>query len=271
MISHTIPAAGHRRADQDRARAPPPGAAADAELRRAEPEARARAARPSTSTPRRGPWIHGGAEPRRAGVNAFGFGGINAHAVLEELRRRAPATDHRPPWDSEVVHPRGRVARRSSPTQAERAGRARCDGAPRRARSPTSPSRSAAALGRAERPLRLAIVADLARRPARQARAGRSRSCASPDCRRIKDVSGIYYAAEPLGREGKVVFVFPGEGAQYPDARRPLPALPRGARGLRPRSTASTPATRAATCSSDWVFPRPAFSDEERERGRASG
>ncbi len=30
------------------------------------------------------PWIHGGNEPRRAGVSAFGFGGINAHAVLEE-------------------------------------------------------------------------------------------------------------------------------------------------------------------------------------------
>jgi acyl transferase domain-containing protein len=32
------------------------------------------------------PWVSTGRTPRRAGVSAFGFGGINTHAVLEEYR-----------------------------------------------------------------------------------------------------------------------------------------------------------------------------------------
>jgi acyl transferase domain-containing protein len=32
------------------------------------------------------PWVHGVDGPRRAAISAFGFGGINAHAVLEEHR-----------------------------------------------------------------------------------------------------------------------------------------------------------------------------------------
>ncbi|MEA3274278.1 MAG: type I polyketide synthase [Pseudomonadota bacterium] len=38
------------------------------------------------------PWIHGGPSPRRAGIDAFGFGGINAHAILEEYREPEAAT-----------------------------------------------------------------------------------------------------------------------------------------------------------------------------------
>ena len=40
---------------------------------------------------------------------------------------------------------------------------------------------------------------------------------ADPGCRRIRDARGIYFFAEPVARQGKVAFLFPGEGAQYPN------------------------------------------------------
>jgi len=52
------------------------------------------------------PWIHGqGDVPRRAGVNAFGFGGINSHLVLEEhvpTEPTLPTLLYRD-WPSEVI------------------------------------------------------------------------------------------------------------------------------------------------------------------------
>jgi malonyl CoA-acyl carrier protein transacylase len=38
---------------------------------------------------------------------------------------------------------------------------------------------------------------------------------ADTHCRSIRDAAGIYYAEQPLHPEGKVAFLFPGEGAQY--------------------------------------------------------
>ena len=42
-------------------------------------------------------------------------------------------------------------------------------------------------------------------------------SSSEPGCRRIQDVSGIYYEAEPLGREGKLRVRLPRRGVQYPN------------------------------------------------------
>ena len=95
---------GHRRADQDRTRAASPGAAADASIATSRTRSSGSTPAVSISTPRRGPGFTGCRQPRGPGVNAFGFGGINAHVVLEEYNGSAPrpASMHHE-WDSEAI------------------------------------------------------------------------------------------------------------------------------------------------------------------------
>lgn len=38
---------------------------------------------------------------------------------------------------------------------------------------------------------------------------------ADPDCQQVRDTNGVYFFARPLGLEGSVALLFPGEGAQY--------------------------------------------------------
>jgi malonyl CoA-acyl carrier protein transacylase/phosphopantetheinyl transferase (holo-ACP synthase) len=68
----------------------------------------------------------------------------------------------------------------------------------------------------AMRPHRLAIVAESAEDLGQKLRYAAGR-LADAACSRIKEMSGIYYFEEPLGRHGRVAFLFPGEGSQYPN------------------------------------------------------
>jgi len=182
------------------------------------------------------PWIHGGHEPRRAGVSAFGFGGINAHAILEEAPAPASAIGRRSTvflsgeraeaMPAAARFPRLLHARRDSevyllqaPTRDELRARVLTLGrfaAENRSVAPhdlayTVNCPAPAGPGGAHR---LAIVAasleDLAKKAAYAAE-----RLADEACVRIKERSGIYHFGEPLADAGGVAFLFPGEGAQY--------------------------------------------------------
>lgn len=164
------------------------------------------------------PWIHGDETPRRAGVSAFGFGGINAHVILEEPPAAAP--DAEPGgtrvWDAEacVLQGESRPALIEAGRRLERS----------LAGAPEVELRDVAYTLNSdlrEGTVRLALVAsslgDL------RAKLGRAlERLEDRACRQIKDVSGVYFFEEPLLARGKLAFLFPGEASQYPNMLKDL-------------------------------------------------
>jgi acyl transferase domain-containing protein/acyl-CoA synthetase (AMP-forming)/AMP-acid ligase II/acyl carrier protein len=140
------------------------------------------------------------AEARRvAGVSSFGFGGTNAHAVLEAAPPE-PAPADGPDRPLHLL----RVAARSEPALRELAGRYRD-----RLAGPDAPALAdacfTAATGRAREPWRVSVVAGS---PAEAA----DRLAAWLDGRAEPSVrSGLVRGGEPP----RVAFLFTGQGAQY--------------------------------------------------------
>jgi acyl transferase domain-containing protein/phosphopantetheinyl transferase (holo-ACP synthase) len=162
------------------------------------------------------PWIHASPDaPRRAGVSAFGFAGINAHAVLEEHSPSADGAAARAlrHWDTEAIllcapDRKGLVER-----VRELIDRlARRQGEPLLNVACTVNSGEQRPSGAVRLGLVAGSVADLSERLASVlARLG------DPACRAVRDGRGIYYWDEPLYRgTGELAFLFPGEGSQYP-------------------------------------------------------
>ncbi len=156
------------------------------------------------------PWIHADrSQPRRAGVNAFGFGGINAHLVLEEYTGAGADEDSGYVWPTELLlfsaeTPEALVARIESVSAAVA----------------SRPEVELAAVARwlAEEPMgrcRLAFQArDLAdfREQATQA-LGKLAAAKKP---RGQTRDGLVFDLEtPTEPEGGTAFLFPGQGSQY--------------------------------------------------------
>jgi acyl transferase domain-containing protein len=157
------------------------------------------------------PWIHDASSgPRRAGVNAFGFGGINAHAVVEEYTgpSRAPWMQHE--WDAECF-----IVSAESDEQLP-AAISDVLGTIERLPSGTPLRNIAFSLNceRAHGRSRVAVVAGN-RQELTDKLTRASAKLQDSRTRRIRDIEGIYFCREPLGGAGRLALMFPGEGAQY--------------------------------------------------------
>lgn len=157
------------------------------------------------------PWVHGAAHPRTAGVSAFGFGGTNFHTVLEEYQGdflNRPSTGLRT-WPAELF-----VWRRTDQAKLV-ADVTQCRDAIAAGASP-DPGALAASVWNSSKSVTgptLAVVAtslaDLREKLDAALKLVETGN-------QVSDPRGIYFAAKPTA-PGKIAFLFPGQGSQYPD------------------------------------------------------
>ena len=210
------------------------------------------------------PWVaprgaDGKTLPRRAGVSSFGFGGTNFHAVVEEYlgdfaepRDRAPSDQ----WPAEMFL----WSAPSAPALAAALGELEAV----LVHNPALHQLAAAVSRRAllvESGLRLAIVAASAEDLGAKIATVKSALLAGQE--KLEDAQGIYLA--PAARPGKIAFLFPGQGSQYPGMLRHLAVhFPEFAEAL--EDADSVLAGRYAQRLSSYIYPPPAFTPEQKQQ-----
>ncbi|TQL00598.1 acyl transferase domain-containing protein [Streptomyces puniciscabiei] len=211
------------------------------------------------------PWTAPAAE-RLAGISAFGFGGTNFHAVLAAHADAVPPRQALDAWPAELFLFRGRDTAAAHRQAAELLRAAEADGHPWRLRD--------LALAAAHR-------ADTSHEPARAALVARDTEELTRQLRRLltgehDPAAGIHVAdpvpepehpvTQPEGEgaadrlQGKVAFLFPGQGSQRP--------------GMLAELLVHLPELRhyleLGRVHADAVHPAAAFDEAARERRRAA-
>lgn len=158
------------------------------------------------------PWVHGGAEPRRAGVNAFGFGGINCHVILEEYlpTRRVQAQVLHRPGNGELLL----LAAASPAALLECIARLAVHlKAPDADLAAIAKASAARASGSTSASYRLALIAADAAEALSKLASAREKLLGEAQPFKTRNGSHYGFGATP----GKLCFLYPGEGSQYPN------------------------------------------------------
>ncbi|MBI1353691.1 MAG: acyltransferase domain-containing protein [Acidobacteria bacterium] len=203
------------------------------------------------------PWIRPRQEgPRRAGVSAFGFGGVNAHIILEQHRSAQPEQTLLRRWPNELVT----LSAATRPELLAEIDRVRRYAL---AADETELRDLACTLNtKAPGAFRLAIVADSMADVAAKLAVCAER-LKDDRVESLRDRQGLYFFSQPEIREGKVAIVFPGEGSQYLDMLSDLCLhFPVVREAFERADGARSDVGRKPT--SAVVFPPPSFSAEER-------
>ncbi|MEM7166146.1 MAG: SDR family NAD(P)-dependent oxidoreductase [Planctomycetota bacterium] len=205
------------------------------------------------------PWLPRTEHPRRAVVSAFGFGGSNFHCVLEEYEAEKAGVD----WGGDVqIHTFSGADAAAIAAQLEDAiaqvGK----------QTPREIARASRARFAADAPCRLAVVdsgdgADLVRRLRATLRTLSER----PGQRAWHTPDGIYFGSGP--DEGKLAFLFPGQGSQYVGMLRDLACqFPEMQEALAAANTAfwEDVEEHGTDRLSDLIYPQPAFDDDTQSK-----
>jgi len=166
------------------------------------------------------PWIRPGIHPRRAVINAFGFGGVNSHMILEEAPGASDTVDPgaafgiRPPNASSLFVFAGNS--HDDLVQRIEAVKRRLD-----KDAPIELTRLAAETVRDARDgnHRAAIVASTADELSRKLDKVLTK-LAKASTHRVRGRSGVYFTDQPI--DGQIAFIFPGENSQYPGMLKDL-------------------------------------------------